>query len=57
MKVSTKSYQQNKKLTYTDMTTDNKKSLCCSAAEPYSVVVLDVHVPFLYVLSDSILSG
>lgn len=30
---------------------------CLSSAAHYSVVVLDMHVPFLHALSDSMLSG
>lgn len=34
-----------------------KSPNCDPSAAHYSVVVLDVHVPFLYALSDSMLSG
>lgn len=44
---ATKHIQQRQQIT---------KVLCCNT-KSYIVVVLDVHVPFLYVLSDSRLSG
>lgn len=34
-----------------------KSPNCKPSAAHYSVVVLEVHVPFLYALSDSMLSG